>query len=137
MRISFCKEHFNGLASFSIAPFAYANISNDSLFVYKIDGGPVAVLKAVPVGKVIVNRNGIKDAFLPDIVADRFDVFLKGEFGRVNANHDKPHVGITLMPLLNFWFYVPAVVTTEGPELDQHHFPKKELIRQRFRIYPI
>src|SRR5690606_31718465 len=86
---------------FCVIAFAEMAVDDVALFVDQIQRWPVTVVVGVPGGIVIVLRHRILDAKTLDRLGHVIGLPLKGEFGRMHANHRQPLVTVFLVPLLH------------------------------------
>ena len=107
---------------FVVSAFADMLITNITLFVDEIARWPKTLLVSAPGGAVIVQGDGIGDPQLFRRLEDIVEIFLVNELRIVHADDRKVLSFIFLIPFPDPGNHPPAVNSTEGPELQQHHF---------------
>src|SRR5215210_7446800 len=96
-------------------------VADEAVRVYEVAGGPVPVVVGVPGGAVVVEDDGVADASLLDGPLDAGRVLLELELRPMDADYQQPIVLVLLVPLVEVWLNVLAVVATVGPELEQDY----------------
>ena len=104
--------------------------------VDEVVGGPVLVLERPPDGELIVHGDRIGDSKALDVLADVGLGLLKGELGRVHADHHQTLVLVLLSPGTDVGDGTDAVDAGVGPEIDHHHLALQLLGRERRGVDP-
>jgi hypothetical protein len=94
LRICFCQQGLDGGFGFLLSTFADMNITNMSLFVNQVQGGPVAIIISAPCSTVIILRHCVFDLILKHGSFEIIKAFFKGEFGVMIANDNQTLTGI-------------------------------------------
>src|SRR5262249_55421325 len=104
--------------------------------VDQVDRRPRLIAITGPRLEIVVDGDRIRDRMLAQIAPHALDVVLVAHLGGVNADHDEPAIPVLPVPRLHVRLDVPAVVTTERPELDEHDLAGEVGAPQWWRIQP-
>jgi len=96
-----------------------------SVLVDQVDSRPGAIFEISPCAEIVINRYGIFDIILGQVVLYVFDVAFVAKLRGMNGQSNESLIGIFFVPLLDIGFYVFAIPAAERPELYQYNLAFK------------
>ena len=91
-----------------------------ALRVHEIMRRPIFIVEGLPDGEIGIDRHRIGDAQSRHGVLHIGDVFLKGEFGRMHAQHHQTMILVFLRPGFDVRQRPQAIDAGVGPEIHHH-----------------
>src|SRR4051794_38374926 len=111
-------------------------ITNASLSIDEVMGGPIIVFESAPQVVIVVQRDRITDAKLVYCPGDVGGFALERELRRVNSDYHEAILAVPLVPGFDVRDRAQAVDAAVGPEIDHHDLALQLLARQRATVDP-
>lgn len=121
---------------FGICAFSHMSESYPTAFVNQVHRWPSPSVISLPIGKVIVQCDRVRDIQSADRVLHIRRVMFIIKFRRVHTENHQTLSAVTLMPLPQTRQFVLTVDSAKGPELDQHDLPAQVVPIQFWGIEP-
>src|SRR5271166_2355770 len=99
---------------------AFPAVADDTPSIDHVDRRPVAVVPGLPVRPVVVDGDGELQSMLDRLRLDPIHVALARSLGRVDADDHHVLACVSLLPSLVMMVVVHAIITPNGPEVDQY-----------------